>query len=143
MRVAVGVYTSVGSEVVMIDRDLNLSGGWDGSFTSQTGLSTIDGELLRRGVVVTGSDTLASLTRFDIKDGDAGGSGGGGIFAEGDLTLNASTVRGNLANNGAGIYFHGGGQLSISESTVRDNVAFSAGGGVYTSGQNGVISAST
>jgi hypothetical protein len=42
--VAVGTYTGTGTNVVTIDKDLTLSGGWSSTFTQQTGLSTIDGQ---------------------------------------------------------------------------------------------------
>ena len=42
--VAIGTYTnSTGSEVVLIDKDITLSGGWDSSFITQSSMSTIDG----------------------------------------------------------------------------------------------------
>jgi len=45
IKVAVGTYTSTaGSEVVLIDKSLTLSGGWDSGFTTQSGMSTIDGQ---------------------------------------------------------------------------------------------------
>src|SRR4030095_7281755 len=40
--VAQGIYTGSGNEVVLIDKDISLSGGWDASFTAQSGISTID-----------------------------------------------------------------------------------------------------
>ncbi|HEY5670615.1 MAG TPA: hypothetical protein VIS10_11500, partial [Anaerolineales bacterium] len=42
--VATGTYTSSTSEVVMINKSVTLSGGWDVAFTTQNGMSTIDGE---------------------------------------------------------------------------------------------------
>lgn len=47
--VATGTYTGTGSEVVLLDSNVTLSGGWDGGFTTQSGTSTIDGEASRRG----------------------------------------------------------------------------------------------
>ena len=42
--VAEGTYTGEGSEVVWIDKDIILSSGWNGDFTLQNGMSTINGE---------------------------------------------------------------------------------------------------
>ena len=44
IRVATGTYTGAGEQVVLLDKSVILSGGWDASFTSQSGASTIDGE---------------------------------------------------------------------------------------------------
>lgn len=43
--VAAGTYTGVGAEVVLIDRDITLSGGWDPVFSAQNGRSIIDGQM--------------------------------------------------------------------------------------------------
>jgi len=51
--VAIGTYLGTGIEpVVSITRSIALSGGWDTGFTTQSGISTIDGENARRGLVV-------------------------------------------------------------------------------------------
>jgi hypothetical protein len=60
---------------------------------------------------------------------------GGGVFAQGRAQIDASTVSGNVAETGAGIY-HRGAQyepyLLIQESTVSGNRASGAAGGVFT-----------
>jgi hypothetical protein len=59
---------------------------------------------------------------------------GGGILADGHAQVDASTVSGNVAESGAGI-FHNGGQydhyLLIQESTISGNSASGAAGGVF------------
>ena len=47
--VASGTYTGIGDEVVLIDKDITLSGGWDNIFASESGTLTTDGEDERRG----------------------------------------------------------------------------------------------
>ncbi|MCI0477464.1 MAG: hypothetical protein L0Y55_14555, partial [Anaerolineales bacterium] len=52
VRVAVGTYTGTGDQVVLLNKSATLSGGWNSAFTAQTGMSTIDGERVRRGISV-------------------------------------------------------------------------------------------
>ncbi|HTP00358.1 MAG TPA: hypothetical protein VMJ64_03220, partial [Anaerolineales bacterium] len=73
VEVAVGTYTGSGNQVVLIDKDITLSGGWDETFTSQSGLSIIDGEAARRGISVDynsrSGDPTVSVDHFDIRNG--------------------------------------------------------------------------
>ena len=39
--VAVGTYTDTGDQVVWLNKDTTLSGGWDETFTTQSGTSTV------------------------------------------------------------------------------------------------------
>jgi hypothetical protein len=41
--VATGIYTGTTSEIVLIDKDITLSGGWDETFSTQDSVSTIEG----------------------------------------------------------------------------------------------------
>ena len=74
----------------------------------------------------------ATLT---LSDSTVRGNRGGGIWSNrGEVTITASTVRGNGASSVA-VAKHGGivnsrGRLTITDSAIRDNT----GGGVYTSG---------
>jgi len=52
IRIAAGDYFGTGAQVVLITKDLTLSGGWDTTFTEQVGWSTIDGQASRRGMLV-------------------------------------------------------------------------------------------
>ena len=158
VRVAVGTFTGAGSEVVLVDRDINLSGGWDAAFVSQTGLSTVDGEQSRRALVVSAAKSVL-IEYFAIQNGAGPTSGGGGIFNLGDLTVENSTivdnsshggtqgggiltrggtlsltnsiVSGNVANSGAGLYSDGGSTVNVSDSTFVDNVSSGQGGALY------------
>ncbi len=125
--VAIGTYTGTGNEVVLLDKNATLSGGWDTGFTTQSGDSTIDGEESRRGITVN-SGVTAIVERFTAQNGFA--SYGGGIRNSGTLTLNNSTVSGNTANNGGGI--SNGSTLTLNNSTVSGNTANDRhGGGIY------------
>jgi filamentous hemagglutinin family protein len=62
---------------------------------------------------------------------------GGGIFAQGDLTLTNSTVSGNTADLGSGGGIYANGAVTLTNSTVSGNTATGdgfAGGGIYANG---------
>jgi hypothetical protein len=70
-----------------------------------------------------------TLARSTVSDNEAGG-----IFNDGTLTLEQSTVSGNRADSGAGITTSGAqgdGALALTQSTISDNEAESDAGGVY------------
>ncbi len=55
--VADGLYSDMGEAVAIIDRSVQISGGWNAAFTAQTGTSVLDGQGQRRGVSnTTGCD---------------------------------------------------------------------------------------
>src|SRR6185369_4001389 len=47
--VATGTYTVTGAQVALINKSITLSGGWNAAFTTQGGMSTLDGQGARRG----------------------------------------------------------------------------------------------
>lgn len=53
IRIAAGKYVGNGTEVVLIGKDVHLSGGWDVGFTHQAGTSSIDGQRVRPGIRTT------------------------------------------------------------------------------------------
>ncbi len=152
--VAIGTYTGTGDEVVLIDKDITLSGGWDSTFTTQSGTSTIDGEGARRGMTVNDNVT-ATVRSFTIQNGFSGDGGGianggaltlissivmdntavaygGGILSYGTLLrLDFSTVSGNEATTGAGGGIFSSNTLTLNNSAVIGNAAASVGGGIY------------
>ncbi len=170
VHVAIGIYAGTGNEVVLLDKDITLTGGWDANFTTQSGMSTIDGQGARRGMTVNSSVT-ANIERFVVQNGytsNADGSGifnsgvltlsnsfvtsnmatsvsvssGGGIFNAGTLTLNNTTINGNTASYGGGI-FNDGGIQTLNSSEVLDNTVSSAGGGIANWGGVMIMNSST
>ena len=119
IQVAIGTFTGSGNEVVLLDIDATLSGGWDGAFSAQTGHSIVDGEGARRGITVEIGMT-AILERFLIRNG--GGTfllSGMGIYNAGTLTVKDSTISGNDIS---GIFNAGpSGTLTIMDSTISGN----------------------
>lgn len=133
--VGMGTYLGTSGEVVLIDRDITLSGGWDSDFTTQNSFTTIDGESSRRGIFVN-SASAASLDHFVIRNGHIF-SYGGGIYSDGNLSITYSSIHSNSIGNvcyGGGIFFNGT-VLSIENSTVGNNSASCNGGGVFSARQ--------
>jgi hypothetical protein len=124
--VAVGTYyTNNGNEVVLFNKDIALSGGWNSTFTNKGGMSTIDGQGMRRGITVISGVTVSS-ERFVIKNG---GNGGGGIYNGGTLTLDNYIIKANSGSSGAGIFNDG--SLTINSSSIESNTV---GRGIYNNG---------
>ncbi|MEK7325119.1 MAG: hypothetical protein AAB217_07665, partial [Chloroflexota bacterium] len=156
IKVAVGTYTGTGTEVVLANKSVTLSGGWDAAFTTQSGAATIDGQGTRRGFVVNSSVTVA-VERFVVRNGlfnepVFSTNGGGGIRNDGHLTLNNSTITNNIGNNGTSVGGGGGifnvGTLILNNSIVSNNVGtngsiLSSGGGIYNDGGTLTLNSST
>lgn len=100
--VATGTYTGSGNEVVLLNKSVTLSGGWNTTFTTQDGMSTIDGQGLRQGITVdmVVSPPVVIIEYFTILNG-AATQGGGVYVGNGQLTLTNSIVR---HNTGHGIF---------------------------------------
>lgn len=121
IKVAVGTYTATtGSEVVLINKDITLSGGWNSGFTTQSGMSALDAEGIATGIAVSNGVT-AIIQNLIIQN-----SLNSGIYNSGILTLNHSIVRGNTAYSGGGI--RNVGTLTINDSAITDNTAIEGGG---------------
>jgi hypothetical protein len=88
--VAVGTYTDVGDQVVLVDKGAALSGGWNDAFTVQAGMSVVDGQDARRGITVN-SGVYVTVERFVIQNGKAGN--GGGIANSGVVVLNDTIIK--------------------------------------------------
>ena len=139
--VATGTYTGTGDEVVLLDKDVILSGGWDASFTTQSDSSTIDGQGSRRGITVN-SGVTATVERFTVQSSGNSGAGGG-IYNQGTLTLNNSTISGNASQHSGGGIYSEEGTVILNNSTVRRNSSGSYGGGIYNGYGNLTLNHST
>ena len=125
--VSVGPYIGTGDQVVLIDKSLTLSGGWDASFITQGGMSTIDGQGARQGILVNNGTTVI-VDHFTVQNGFSN-LNGGGIYTEGELTLDNSVVTSSTAPQyGGGISSWGIGALTISNSIISGNTAGGGGG---------------
>ncbi len=124
IKVVIGTYTStVSNEVVLINKNITLSGGWDAAFTTQNGMSTIDGEGARRGITVNNGST-AAVERFTVQ---MAGGDGQGIQNDGTLTLTNSLIQKNVRG------VTNGGNLVINNSALINNGGLeTCGGGLFT-----------
>jgi hypothetical protein len=126
IEVATGIYTDTGTEVVLINKNITLSGGWDAAFTTQNGMSSIDGQHAMRGATVNGG-LVATIERFIIQNGGGDNGEGYGIYNLGTLTLNKINAYGNVRavrNNG--------GTLTINDSAFTNNGGIqTCGGGIF------------
>ena len=115
------MYTGAGDEVVLLDKNAHPPGGWNAGFTTQSGVSTVDGEGARRGMTVNQRHHRRRRAFRRSEWCLWAGDGGGIRIALGTLTLNNSTVSGNAASGqGAGIYWNSG-ALTLNNSTVNGN----------------------
>lgn len=130
IKVAIGTYYGYGSAVVLLNRSVNVYGGWDAAFTAQNGMSTIDGQKALRGVLANGG-ARAVIDRLVIQNGSAPGAGG--ILNSGaTLSLQNSIVRNNSGMNtwGDGGGIKNDGNMNISNSSIISNSAPQGGGGI-------------
>ena len=129
--VAAGTYTGTGDPIISLNQDVAISGGWDLTFTSQVGLSTLDGQ--DQGMVIYGGSNCispgyvtASLDRLKIVNG-YGANGGGNIYVYCTaLTLTNSEVSGGNASGvmGGGAILSGSGSaITIINSLIANNWA--------------------
>ena len=129
-----GIYTEVGTpEVVLIDKEIELLGGWDLGFTIQDGYSDIDGKYSHKGITIQ-DELIVNMERLNIYYCKAPvGVRGGGIFVgmRDKVTLTDSILYDNHALDGGGIFTNGGGKLTLNNTLVSDNHAFQDGGGIY------------
>jgi len=126
--------TNGSPNVVIINKSITLSGGWNSNFTSQNGASTIDGASANNGILAISGNVV--VQNFIVQNSTSSNSGA--IYVvNGNFILNRSTLRNNTAtSNGAGIFLDGG-TLTVSNSTISGNHANGSGGGIYASNNGG------
>jgi uncharacterized repeat protein (TIGR01451 family) len=133
--VAIGTYTGSGTEVVLLNKSATLSGGWNASFTTQSGMSTIDGQGTRRGITMS-SGAAVTIERFVVQNGSS--YYGGGIRNSGTLTVTRSILQTNVTSSdgydpaGGGIWNDG--TLNVTNSTISGNRGYDDGGGIVSRG---------
>ncbi|MEO8306046.1 MAG: right-handed parallel beta-helix repeat-containing protein [Betaproteobacteria bacterium] len=123
--------------------DLNITGTvtliGTGNPTVQGGVAWTD------GIFDIADTATVSMSGFTITGGNrnvaAGVDGGGGIRAQGPVTLTRMTITANAATHsgsglapGGGIFARGGAPLVIVDSAISDNTTQDSGAGIYTQG---------
>ncbi len=132
-----------GNEVVLINKNINLSGGWNSDFNTQIGYTEINGETIRRGITISNSIST-EIDRFNVNNGYSQYANGGGIYIgwRAKLVMDRSIIQNNIAGEiypnpsiyrkGGGIGMNNFGSLILSNSTIKNNQAFGTGGGIFT-----------
>jgi uncharacterized repeat protein (TIGR01451 family) len=141
IRVASGIYTATGSNVITIPKMVTIIGGFETSdwSTSVSSITTvIDGQKARRGIEVQGAITV-TIANLVVTRGQA--NTGGGIYTRdfsSTLTVSESVITNNLsATDGGGLYIVGSAMLSGTR--VFSNTAGQHGGGLYQASEGGWV----
>jgi len=92
------------------------------------------------GINATGSSSV-SLNDSTVTDNETYGFGGGIYADSGTVTITGSTVSGNTAANGGGVYT--GDNITLTNSTVSGNTASNIGGGLNSNGGSIYITGGT
>jgi len=103
-----------------------------GEAVSISGLTIRSGQSGQGGGILN-ADT-ATLTIINSTLGGNAAGLGGGVFNSGTLIIINSTFSSNMASEGGGIYNSGSGMLTIIDSTFSGNAASETGGGVFNIG---------
>ncbi len=140
LSIGAGLY----KERIVMDKDMTIQGeGQD--------LTVIDGQYYDSGQIgrafTIEPGVNAQISDMTIQGGygdyyETIGSCGGGVFNQGILTIDNTTISGNAARLGGGIFNKG--TVTVTNSTISDNIAESSGGGIYNeySGVVNLISSS-
>lgn len=154
--VGAGVYTAgkglrqLASSGVFISAktNVNISGGWNDTFTIQTGESILDAEGATdyRVVLLIDSENI-TFDKISIINGNAGtGDFGGGLFItnSANISVKNCVITNNTAIRGGGAYILDG-SLNVFDACVIANnnvtTTYTAGGGIFFrfGTDNGVI----
>jgi CSLREA domain-containing protein len=107
------------------------------NIVSGYGMLTVDG--IGQSLSISGNNTVrvfyvntgASLNLHQISILNGIADRGGGIYNDGTLILSTSTVNGNQASWGGGIYSTSTGAVTINASVISTNIATTDGAGLY------------
>jgi subtilisin-like proprotein convertase family protein len=83
------------------------------------------------GIFNRSTDSRLTLVNTVVSGNQAVGSYGGGIYNEGTVIYSGSSVAGNLAYRGGGVYNYAAGQATFNSATLLHNTALDGGGGMY------------
>ncbi len=123
----------------LIDQSLTING--DGRITIDGGYDSIDPLSGTRIFNIgdfdpsPGASFYVGLNGLILQNGNAGSFSGGAVFNREILVIRDSTISGNHAVRGGGVYswtdYYGHNRTSIIDSTISGNIASDDGGGVF------------
>src|SRR2546423_6846558 len=100
-----------------------------GETVSISGLTIRNGQGGEGGAILNADTATLTIINSTLNGNTAGF--GGGVFNSGTLTIINSAFSSNMASEGGGIYNSGGGVLTISNSTFSGNAVSETGGGIF------------
>lgn len=111
---------------------VTISGGWDASFTQQTGYSHIHASGITAAIITIPHYYNLTLDHIELSGGNSTSvNGGGAIYSYGpNLLLTGCSIHDNTATGPGGAIVHKGEQLTVSGCLLQQNSA-SNGGAVW------------
>jgi hypothetical protein len=128
LAIAAGTYTEPG---ITVNKNLILQG--KAAATTIVQAAATQGSASDR-VFSISSGVTVTLRELTIRHGSIVSSYGGGLYNAGKLTLTNSTVSGNAAFAGGGLFNNSNSTLTLTNSTVSGNAAKGDGGGLVSAG---------
>lgn len=126
----IGIGPATYKENLTISISLNI-------FGSDAATTIVDGGGIGTVFVISSTTANVKFSKLTIRNGH--GNYGGGISNVGTLTVNNSTISGNIAaDNGGGMELSYPGTVTINNSTITANSASYDGGGIENSGPTGL-----
>ncbi|MBL8062150.1 MAG: S-layer homology domain-containing protein [Anaerolineales bacterium] len=117
--------------VLVIGSDMTITGPGAGSLS-------IDGNNASRVFFINSNSADITISNLTVQNGRVVDNDCGGIFNQGNLTLDHAVVKNNHAVKSGSIFASGGGicsmfggTLTITNSEIKDNTANFLGGGIY------------
>ena len=131
--VASGVYYGTSTSVISIGKGITISGGWNSTFTTQSGYTTVDGQDSRNGIIISAASSSGQVVieRFVVQNGY--GATGAGIYASNGTTaiIKNSLIKGNHSTGNGGGIGAATANLVLTNVTISGNTADAKGGGLY------------
>ncbi|MCB0163799.1 MAG: right-handed parallel beta-helix repeat-containing protein [Anaerolineae bacterium] len=145
VRVAQGTYVIPSG--ININDPIELYGGYDNAFSSQSGApadTQIDIQNIGRGLTINANPGPFAITidNLTIKNANASGAGGG-IFLQQSpaITLSRLIIQDSSATQGAGIYLSSStSPIIVDQVVVSNTTASNLGGGIYVAGGSPLLS---
>ncbi len=132
------------SQTVHLTKNVNLSGGWNETFSSQSPMnaSILDPLMLGRALYV-GSGVTSTIELMHFKSGNGSSPGldgnGGAVYLDNaQALLQANRIYGSSAVNGGGVYVSNGSVTIEAGNRIYNNNA-TDGGGIYLAGTATVV----
>jgi len=133
IQVSEGIYEE---SVEIGSKNLTIAGEYNSTCGFITGgLTTIDGSGLPGETLVIITDSLVTLRKLSIIDGNSAIFGGGIYLSDGaEVFLDYVNITDNDASYGGGVYLEAGTVMTGYASLISDNAAKFLGGGAYVEG---------